>query len=206
VAGAAAAACVLIVAAGIFGPALAGIDMPAVQRGVGVLVLLFGLRWLRKAILRAAGAIPLHDEAKVYARTQAGLSGSAAARGWDWVGFVASFQVVMLEGTEVAFIVIAIGAGTGRLGPASLGAALALVCVAALGILLHRPLTRIPENTLKCAVGILLVAFGTFWTGEGIGLRWPGGEWGLPLLTVFWAGLSAVLIAAAGARMRSVRG
>jgi uncharacterized membrane protein len=205
VAGAALAACVLILAAAVCGPALAGIDPAAIQCIVGGLVLLFGLRWLRKAILRAAGAIPLHDEARVYAGTQARLAAGAARRGWDWLGFAASFQVVMLEGTEVAFIVIAIGAGTGRMRPASLGAALALVCVGALGILLHRPLTRIPENTLKCVVGILLVAFGTFWTGEGIGLRWPAGEWGLPLLTLFWAGLSAMLIVAARAKMRPVR-
>jgi uncharacterized membrane protein len=171
----------LLLVAGL-GSALTSIPLATIQLAVGVLLLLFGLRWLRKAILRAAGIIPLHDEAQAYAKqTEAMRQLARPPRRWDRVAFAASFQITMLEGAEVVFIVVAIGAGgSGLLVPAGFGALAALLVVVGLGLALHRPLAAIPENTLKFAVGVLLAAFGTFWTGEGIGLPWPGGDWSIP--------------------------
>ena len=174
----------------ILGPALARIPLPMVQLVVGTLLLMFGLRWLRKAILRAAGVLALHDEAKAFAEKTEALRRHDAARGRaiDKVAFVAAFKAVMLEGFEVVFIVIAIGAGGALLVPASVGALLALGVVVVLGLFVHRPLASVPENTLKFGVGVLLAGFGAFWVGEGIGLRWLGGDWAiLALVTVFLA-------------------
>ncbi len=168
------------------GKALVRVPLHTIQLAVGVLLVLFGLRWLRKAILRAAGLIPLHDENQAFAKNAAALevSGSQSAR-WDKVAFAATFNITMLEGTEVVFIVIAIGAGgTGMLVPAILGAAAALVLVIGLGLVLHRPLATIPENTLKFAVGVLLSAFGTFWVGEGLTLGWPGSDLSILALVI----------------------
>jgi uncharacterized membrane protein len=181
--------------AAMFGPALQALNTPWLRLVVGVLVLLFGLRWLRKAILRAAGALPLHDETQAFARASARYTTPAPLGGWDATAFAGGFQVTLLEGSEVAFIVIAMGAGRAGLAPPALGAASALAAVVMLGLALHRPLSRIPENALKCAVGILLTAFGTFWTGEGIGVAWPGGDASLPLLSLFWAAASLGFIA-----------
>jgi uncharacterized membrane protein len=177
------------------GPALTEIPRGLVQLGVGTLLLLFGLRWLRKAVLRAAGIIPLHDEADAYAREVDKLSGLAGiARTFDRVAVATAFKITMLEGIEVVFIVIAVGAaGRGLLLPAGAGALAALLLVVALGLALHRPLAKIPENTLKFAVGVLLSGFGTFWAGEGIGLPWPGGDFSLLALT---AGFLAVALIA----------
>jgi Ca2+/H+ antiporter, TMEM165/GDT1 family len=159
-----------------FGPMLQAIPLNVVQLLVGALLLLFGMRWLRKAILRSAGIIPLHDEEAVFASETRSLrqSGPVAVSGWDAVAITGSFKIVMLEGIEVVFIVVAIGATSGSLLPPAVGAHIALIAVVLLGVILHRPLAVIPENTLKFAVGVLLCAFGTFWTGEGIGIAWPG--------------------------------
>jgi Ca2+/H+ antiporter, TMEM165/GDT1 family len=175
-AGAASALVLLAAIVAALGPALTRIPLHLVQLVVGGMILLFGLRWLRKAILRAAGLIPLHDEQAAFAKSTAAMSGGrGAGSGWDKLAFIAAFNITMLEGTEVIFIVIALGAGgTGLLLPASLGAVAALLVVGALGLALHRPLARVPENTLKFVVGILLSAFGTFWVGEGARLAWPG--------------------------------
>jgi len=174
-AGAAAALAVLAAIVAALGPALTRIPLYMVQLVVGAMILLFGLRWLRKAILRAAGLIPLHDEQAAFAKSTASMRGGSAGAKWDRLAFAAAFNITMLEGTEVIFIVIALGAGgTGLLLPASLGAAVALLVIIALGFALHRPLARVPENTLKFVVGVLLSAFGTFWVGEGAGLAWPG--------------------------------
>ena len=167
------------------GPALTRIPLSTVQLAVGTLVLLFGLRWLRKAVLRAAGVVPLHDEAAAFAgETEALRRRGTAARAWDGVGIAAAFKIVTLEGIEVVFIVVAIGAaGRGLLLPASAGALAALVLVVLLGLALHRPLARVPENALKLAVGVLLCGFGTFWAGEGLGVAWPGADWSVLALT-----------------------
>jgi Ca2+/H+ antiporter, TMEM165/GDT1 family len=158
-----------------FGPALGRIPITTLQLVVGILLLLFGIRWLRKAILRAAGVISKHDEAKIYEREKAEMltAGTAARASFDTIAFVACFKAVSLEGLEVTFTVLAIGAG-GSLLVASLGAALAAVLVILLGLVLHRPLSRVPENTLKFIVGIMLTAFGIFWIGEGLRYPWPG--------------------------------
>jgi len=183
------------------GPALARIPLPIVQAVVGTLLLLLGLRWLRKAILRAAGRIPLHDELAIFAGESAQLQSGVRrlVAGWDQVAVATAFKIVMLEGIEVVFIVIAIGAAGGLLLPAGLGAGAALLLVVALGLALHRPVARIPENLLKFAVGVLLAAFGTFWVGEGIGLAWPGGDWSiLGLIVGFLA--AALLLTRLAAR------
>jgi uncharacterized membrane protein len=143
---------------------------------IGILLLLFGMRWLRKAILRSAGLIPLHDETKAFAHETEQLREQARrheAR-LDWIAGLASFKAVLLEGIEVVFIVLAVGAGHGLLVPASIGAVAACLLVVAIGFALHRPLARVPENTLKFVVGVMLSAFGVFWTGEGLGVTWPG--------------------------------
>ena len=171
----------LLVMIAVLGPALARIPLESVQLFVGALLLLFGMRWLRKAILHAGGIIALHDEAEAFAKETDALRRHGVAHGgWDKVAFAASFKITMLEGIEVVFIVVAIGAGgAGLLLPASLGALAALVLVVALGILIHRPLATIPENTLKFVVGVLLSAFGSFWVGEGLGIVWPGEDWSI---------------------------
>ncbi len=175
--GAASALAVLLLLVLMLGSALLNLPARALQMSIGALLLLFGLRWLRKAILRAAGIIPLHDEAAAFARETQAMLGHGPASGWDPIAFGAAFQITMLEGIEVVFIVVAIGAGgPGLLLPASLGAVVALLAVIAMGLLVHRPLSRIPENSLKFAVGVLLSAFGTFWFGEAIGVAWPGAD------------------------------
>jgi uncharacterized membrane protein len=179
--GSVAAVAVLLVLVAALGGALTRIRLDVIQLGVGALLLLFGMRWLRKAILRAAGIIPLHDETAAYAKEAEAMRRlGRPAQGWDRAAIAASFQITMLEGTEVVFIVVAIGAGgNGLLLPASIGAVVALLTVVALGLVLHRPLASVPENTLKFAVGVLLSAFGTFWIGEGVGLEWPGADWSI---------------------------
>jgi uncharacterized membrane protein len=163
------------------GPALAAIPISWLQIVVGVLLLLFGLRWLRKAVLRAAGIIPLHDEDKAFARTSDAMrrDGPVAIRWWDSIAVAAAFKAVVLEGLEVVFIVIAVGAAGNLLVAASVGAAAAGILVFLAGLALHRPLARVPENTLKYAVGIVLSGFGLFWTGEGLGVEWPGGDFAI---------------------------
>jgi uncharacterized membrane protein len=178
------------------GPALTRIPIDSVQLVVGTLLLLFGMRWLRKAILRYAGVIPLHDEAATFEeKTQSLRSVGGNGLQWDAVAIGTAFKITMLEGLEVIFIVIAFGAGgAGLLIPASIGAIAALLLVILLGLLIHKPLSTVPENTLKFIVGVLLSAFGTFWVGEGLGLAWPGNDWSILSLTLGFClfGLAAV--------------
>ncbi len=182
-AGAGAAVGVLLVIVAVLGSALTRIPLTSMQLVVGTLLLLFGMRWLRKAVLRAAGIIPLHDESAAYAKQTRTMQAHGVVAGWDGIAFGSAFQITMLEGAEVVFIVIAVGAGgSGLLLPASLAALAALLVVALLGIALHRPLAMVPENGLKFAVGVLLSAFGSFWVGEGIGVVWPGADWSIPAL------------------------
>ena len=158
------------------GPLLDRVPLYLLQLAIGVLLLLFGMRWLRKAILRAAKVIPLHDEAKAYAKETAELRDQERrheAR-LDWFAALASFKAVVIEGLEVVFIVIAVGAGRGLIVPASIGAIAACVLVVGAGFAIHQPLARVPENALKFTVGVMLSAFGMFWTGEGLGVAWPG--------------------------------
>jgi uncharacterized membrane protein len=156
------------------GPLLNHVPIHVLQFVIGVLLLLFGLRWLRKAILRTAGIIPLHDEEAAFAAGTAELRQHQSRL--NWLAGLASFKAVLLEGLEVVFIVIAVGAGQGLLLPASIGALAACALVGVAGFVLHRPLARVPENALKFAVGVMLSAFGVFWTGEGLGVAWPGAD------------------------------
>jgi Ca2+/H+ antiporter, TMEM165/GDT1 family len=143
----------------------------ALKLVVGTLLLLFGLRWLHKAVLRSAGVIAMHDEEHAYQQAVAQLGAAAAGR--DWVGFILALKGVFLEGLEVVFIVIAVG-GTGQeLGVATAGGLTAAVVVTAAGLAIRKPLARVPENTLKYAVGIILTSLGTFWAAEGMGAEWP---------------------------------
>jgi Ca2+/H+ antiporter, TMEM165/GDT1 family len=161
----------------VLGAGLALVPLAALQTAIGILLLLFGMRWLRKAVLRSGGVIALRDEAANYARETGALQSAAGnARGWDAIAVATSFNAVTLEGIEVVFIVIAVGAAGGALVPATIGALAAAAVVATVGLLLHRPLARVPENALKFAVGIMLSSFGTFWIGEGYGIGWPGGD------------------------------
>jgi len=178
--GAAAALGVLAVVVASLGPLLSLIPLHILQLVIGVLLLLFGLGWLRKAVLRAAGLMALHDEDAIYARESSRIDldvqSAGAANG---VAALASFQAVLLEGLEVVFIVLAVGAGRGLMIPASIGALAAFIAVMAIGLLVRKPLAKVPENTLKFAVGVMLSAFGVFWTSEGLGAPWPGADWAL---------------------------
>ena len=151
------------------------------------LLLVFGLQWLRKAILRASGYKALHDEDAIFARelAEARAAGSEERAGLDWYGFTLAFKGVLLEGLEVAFIVITFGSAQGSIGLAALGAGIALVLVAIVGVLVRAPLARVPENTLKFAVGVMLTTFGIFWSAEGAGAHWPGDDASLPGVLAF---------------------
>jgi len=176
----------------VLGPLLGLVPIHLLQFVVGVLLILFGMRWLRKAILRAVGVIALHDEEKAFAEETEELHRHARDRRADYLAGVAAFKAVLLEGVEVVFIVIAVGTARGLTLYAALGALAAFVAVIAIGIVVHRPLSRVPENTLKFVVGLMLTTFGIFWTGEGIGVEWPGAD--LSLLGIFVV-LSAVSVA-----------
>lgn len=140
---------------------------------IGTLIVLFGIRWLHKAVLRSAGVIAMHDENKSYSDTVTALGGSGAIVRQDWIGFTIALKGVFLEGLEVVFIVVAVGGTSGGLPIAVAGGLLAMVVVAAIGMVVRKPLAQVPENTLKYAVGIILTSLGTFWAAEGMGATWP---------------------------------
>lgn len=181
--GSALALALLVLIVLIFGPLLALIPIAALQFTVGCLLILFGLRWLRKAILRSAGWIALHDEAAAFAKETDVLKAQAAERRADIMAGTAAFKAVLLEGVEVVFIVIAVGTAHGQTFWAGMGALAAVILVLLVGAAVHRPLVQVPENTLKFVVGLMLSAFGVFWTGEGLGADWPGAD--LALIWIF---------------------
>ncbi len=164
-----------IIVAGL-GPLLDQVPLHGLQLVIGVLLLLFGMGWLRKAILRSAGIVPLHDELAAFQAEKANLDKEAQTHGTslDWIAGITAFKAILLEGLEVVFIVIAVGSGRGLVGPAALGALAACVLVLLVGAVVHKPLSRVPENTMKFGVGVMLSSFGVFWTGEGLGIAWPG--------------------------------
>lgn len=180
-----------------FGPMLARFPIAWLQIAVGWLLILFGMRWLRKAILRAGGVIAMHDEASAFEQEKAELAAadSRTERGLDVIGFLTSFKAVTLEGLEVVFIVIAVGATANALAPAAIGAGVAGMLVIAAGVVLQRPLSLVPENALKFAVGVLLSSFGTFWFGEGMAMKWPGGDLSILGLIAGYALISFVAVA-----------
>jgi Ca2+/H+ antiporter, TMEM165/GDT1 family len=168
---------------------------------VGTLLLLFGLRWLRKAVLRFAGIVALHDEEEIYRKEVAELRAQGLTRTeWDWVGTIVAYKAVLLEGIEVAFIVIAFGAGgVAALNAAIWGAIAAGVLVVVAAAALRHPLTAVPENWMKFGVGAMLSAFGVFWFGEGIGAEWPGDAASIPVIL-------AAFLAASWLAARMLRG
>ena len=189
--GAATAVLAAIVAA--LGPALTALPINALRVVVGGLLLIFGLQWLRKAVLRASGLKAMHDEDKAFAaETDAARSAERASTGFDGYSFTIAFKGVLLEGLEVAFIVLTFGASQHNVGLAAAAAALAVVVVVLAGALVRRPLSRVPENTLKFFVGVMLTAFGTFWGAEGAGASWPGGD---AALLVLVPGVAVVALA-----------
>jgi uncharacterized membrane protein len=167
---------ILAAVAAVLGPALTVIPIDTLRLVVGALLLVFGLQWLRKAILRASGYKATHDEAAIYQKELAAAQTTDRGKraGLDWYAFTLSFKGVLLEGLEVIFIVVTFGATAKNVALAAVGAGAAVVLVVIVGIAVHRPLTRVPENTLKFAVGLLLSSFGTFWAAEGAGVTWPG--------------------------------
>ncbi len=183
--GAATVALAAIVAA--LGPALTLIPIDTLRLVVGALLLVFGLQWLRKAILRASGYKPMHDEDEAFAleTAEARAAGIERRAGLDWYAFTIAFKGVLLEGLEVAFIVLTFGSAQGSIPLAALGAGAAVVLVASIGAAARRPLARVPENTLKFAVGTMLTTFGIFWAAEGTGVHWPGDDASLPGVLVF---------------------
>jgi uncharacterized membrane protein len=187
-AGTGAALALLALATAGLGPALTGLPIGVLRLLVGGLLLIFGLQWLRKAILRAGGVKPLHDEEGIYAEQSAEAArASPVAAGFDRYAFVICFKAVALEGLEVVFIVLTFGANQHDVGLAALAAGAAVTLVLAAGLALRAPLARVPENTMKFGVGVLLSAFGAFWGAEGAGASWPGDEASLPFLVVLFA-------------------
>ena len=180
----------------VLGPALTAIPLSALRVVVGGLLLVFGLQWLRKAILRASGHKALHDEDAIYREQaeEARLVGGTAGAGIDWYAFTIAFKGVLLEGLEVAFIVVTFGSNQGSIPLAAAGAAAAIVVVVVAGIKVRAPLSRVPENTLKFSVGLLLTTFGTFWGAEGAGANWPGSDLAILGLLVFYLAVSRVLV------------
>jgi uncharacterized membrane protein len=173
--GAATVALAAIVAA--LGPALTALPLNTLRVVVGGLLLIFGLQWLRKAVLRAAGLKAIHDEDKAFAaETDAARSAARAGAGFDGYSFTIAFKGVLLEGLEVVFIVLTFGASQHNVGLAAAAAAVAVAMVVLAGVIVRHPLSRVPENTMKFSVGVMLTSFGIFWGAEGAGATWPGGD------------------------------
>lgn len=181
----------------LLGPLLERIPLHGLQLAIGVLLLLFGMGWLRKAILRAAGVMPLRDEVLEFQKEQAILRDEQRRHeaSLDWIAGMTAFKAMLLEGLEVIFIVIAVGSGRGLIGVAALGAFAACVLVLLVGAVVHKPLSKVPENTFKFAVAIMLSSFGVFWTGEGLGIGWPGEDLMLPIFAALFLATGLALAA-----------
>ena len=180
-----AALVVLAVITAAIGPAVSHLPLTGLRLVVGALLAIFGLQWMRKAVLRAAGYKALHDEASAYRREVAAAEAAAgeSRRGVsDWYSFTLAFKGVLLEGLEVVFIVITFGSNQKNIGAAVIGAAAAIIVVTIVGIAVKAPLTKVPENWMKFAVGVMLTSFGTFWGAEGAGVAWPGDDAALLVL------------------------
>jgi uncharacterized membrane protein len=197
---------VLAVLTAVLGPAITALPINALRVVVGGLLLVFGLQWLRKAILRASGLKALHDELQIYddqlaAAQRAGTVGA----GLDPYAFTVAFKGVLLEGLEVVFIVLTFGANQHDVGLAAASAAVAVGVVVLAGIAVHAPLARVPENTLKFGVGVMLTSFGTFWGTEGAGAHWPGGDAALLVIVPAVLALAAALVVALRRRLPAGR-
>jgi len=159
-----------------FGPTLVSVPLNVLRLVVGGVLLIFGMQWLRKAILRSSGLKAKHDEDEIYKETVAELSAMSTSTDRDRIAFVMAFKGVFLEGLEVVITVLTLGTSAHRLGLAVVTAGVAIVVVGIVGIIVAQQLSSVPENAMKMAVGILLVSYGTFWTGEGLKVHWPGGD------------------------------
>jgi uncharacterized membrane protein len=194
--GAAAGFVVLIILGGALGTALTSIPIDTLRLVIGGLLLIFGLGWLRKAVQRVARKGFAGDEEHVEADVDRGTH-----LGLDWTAFVLSFKGVLLEGLEIAFIVVTFGAASKQIGVAAIGAALALVLVGVVGFIFRDSLVRIPRSVLILVVGLLLTTFGTFWAAEGLKVDWPGGELALLVLLAFYTAVGLSFIAAQRRRL-----
>ncbi|MGD0894502.1 MAG: hypothetical protein ABSA08_00535 [Acidimicrobiales bacterium] len=202
--GSAAGVALLAVLVGVVGvPLVHYVPIGTLRVVIGGLLLVLGLSWLRKAILRASGHQALHDEDRIYADTVAKLGGPAAgATRRDALGFVVSFKAVLLEGMEVVLIVLSLGTSAHLLGVAAASAAAAVILVGAAGLIVARQLSSIPENVMKMAVGVMLTSFGVFWVAEGTGLHWPGSDLAVPVLVAGFAGVTAIAVTGMRALVR----
>ncbi len=189
---------VLAVVVAVLGPALSAIPLDGLRLFVGALLLVFGLQWLRKAILRASGHKPKHDETLAFAAVLADARQAETRRRWavtDWYAFTLAFKGVMLEGLEVAFIALTFGGNQHNIPLAAMAAVAAAVAVTAVGLAIRAPLARVPENTIKFVVGIMLTAFGLYWSAEGAGAHWPGEDAALLVIIPAVAMYALVLVA-----------
>ena len=178
-----------------FGPALVHVPLDALRLFVGAVLLIFGMQWLRKAILRSSGLKAKHDEDEIYRSKVAELQALDATVGRDRVAFVVAFKGTFLEGLEVVIIVLTLGTSAHRLGLAVIVAAIAVVVVGAAGVIVARQLSRVPENAMKMSVGVLLVTYGTFWTGEGLKIKWPDNDVTLLFFVLLYALVTWLLVA-----------
>ncbi|MHB8378668.1 MAG: COG4280 domain-containing protein [Acidimicrobiales bacterium] len=178
-----------------FGPALVHVPLDVLRLIVGGVLLIFGLQWLRKAVLRSSGLKAKHDEDEIYRETVATLTAQPANTGRDRVSFVMAFKGVFLEGLEVVITVLTLGTSAHRLGLAVVVAAIAVVLVGVIGVVVAKQLSSVPENAMKMAVGVLLVSYGTFWTGEGLKVRWPGGDTMLVGLVAIYLAITWLYVA-----------
>jgi uncharacterized membrane protein len=198
--GVVAATAALAVTVAVFGAAIvAFVPIDALRVVVGGFLLIFGLQWVRKAVLRSAGRKALHDEDEIFQRQRAQAAREGGVReGMDWYAFTVAFKGVFLEGAEVAFIVVTFGSNAGNIGLATAGALASGAVVIVAGVLLHRPLSAVPENTMKFGVGLMLTTFGVFWAGEGLGAEWPGAD-------IAILGILAILLAASWLAVKACR-
>jgi uncharacterized membrane protein len=202
--GVAAASVALVVVVIVLGVALATVvPIELLRLFVGAVLIVFGLQWLTKAILRAAGARASRNETATFSHEVARLAGEqpVPASGVDWISFTVAFKGVLLEGLEVAFIVVTFGLAGQQLIPASVGAALAGITVVSIAIAVRAPLAQVPENTLKFGVGLMLVSFGTFWAGEGVGVDWVGSDLAIVLLLAGYLAAALVGVRLVAARL-----
>jgi uncharacterized membrane protein len=198
---------VLAVAVAIAGPAITLLPLGVLRIAVGGLLFVFGLQWIRKAVLRASGYKALHDEDAIYRKQVAAAQAADHSSRFgvrDWYAFTLSFKGVLLEGLEVVFIVLTFGTNQGNLPLAALAALIAVVIVIVLGAAVRGPLSRVPENTLKFIVGIMLTSFGAFWGAEGAGAAWPGSDASLLVLVPSVAAFSLVLVVLMRVRRNAV--
>jgi uncharacterized membrane protein len=193
--GVAAALAVLTAIVATLGPALANLPIDALRVVIGTVLLIFGLQWLRKAILRASGLKAQHDEDAIYQAEVDALRETKERGAHDWYAFTVAFKGVFLEGLEVAFIIVTFGGAQKNVGLAAIGAAAALIVVLIAGVIAHAPLSRVPENTLKFGVGVMLSSFGIFWSAEGAGVSWPGADASLVAVIGFVVVVSFGLVA-----------